>query len=194
MNFLILKKTLYGLWITIVLIFLLIVLIYPDLFSAENIYSVLNEYENFAWGAYIFISFISGFFVLPSTPFVLAGVLLFPQYPIVVLCVSMFAILSSASIVYYFSDAIGVSDYLESKYPQKVAIVKEKLSGPKSFLFVFFWALIPIFPTDLMCYVSGIIKLNYWKLFFGVLLGEGIINSLYVFGGVELIKQFLHNI
>jgi uncharacterized membrane protein YdjX (TVP38/TMEM64 family) len=106
----------------------------------------------------------------------------------------MFAILSSASIVYYFSDIIGVSTYLERKYPKRVATIKDKLNGPKSFFFVFFWALIPIFPTDLICYVSGIIKLNYWKLFFGVLLGEGIINSLYVFGGVELIKQFLHNI
>lgn len=194
MNVVILKKTLYALWIAIVLVFLLVVIIFPDLFTAENIYSVLSEYKNFVWGAYIFVSFISGFFVLPSTPFVLAGVLLFPQYPIAVLCVSMFAILSSASIVYYFSDIIGVSSYLEKKYPKKVATIKEKLNGPKSFFFVFFWALIPIFPTDLICYVSGIIKLNYWKLFFGVLLGEGIINSLYVFGGVELIRQFLHNI
>jgi uncharacterized membrane protein YdjX (TVP38/TMEM64 family) len=194
MNFVILKKTLYALWIAIVLIFLLVVIIFPDLFTAENIYRVLSEYKNFVWGAYIFISFISGFFVLPSTPFVLAGILLFPQHPVAVLGISMFAILSSASIVYYFSDIIGVSTYLERKYPKRVATIKDKLNGPKSFFFVFFWALIPIFPTDLICYVSGIIKLNYWKLFFGVLLGEGIINSLYVFGGVELIKQFLHNI
>lgn len=194
MNVVILKKTLYVLWIAIVMVFLLVVIIFPDLFTAENIYRVLSEYKNFVLGAYIFVSFISGFFVLPSTPFVLAGVLLFPQHPIAVLCISMFAILSSASIVYYFSDIIGVSSYLERKYPKKVATIKDKLNGPKSFFFVFFWALIPIFPTDLICYVSGIIKLNYWKLFFGVLLGEGIINSLYVFGGVELIKQFLHNI
>jgi uncharacterized membrane protein YdjX (TVP38/TMEM64 family) len=194
MNFVILKKTLYALWISVVLIFLVVVIVFPDLFTAENIYKVLSEYKNFVWGVYIFISFISGFFVLPSTPFVLAGILLFPQHPIAVLGISMFAILSSASIVYYFSDIIGVSKYLERKYPKRVATIKDKLNGPKSFFFVFFWALIPIFPTDLICYVSGIIKLNYWKLFFGVLLGEGIVNSLYVFGGVELIKQFLHNI
>lgn len=191
MKFKAIKRIIYTAWILIVVLLIALFAIFPDVLTAENIYAFISEYERSVWVAYLLISFVSGFFVLPSTPFVLSGILLFPGQPVLVLVVSMTAILMSASVLYFFSDIIGISKYLEEKFPKKISTIKNKMTGRKSFFFVFAWSLIPFFPTDIICYVAGILKLNYWRLITAVFLGETIINSLYVFGGVEVIRQWL---
>src|SRR5688500_17630811 len=61
----------------------------PDAFTAENIASFLSRFEGEIWLVYILISTLRGFTLLPSTPLVIAGTILFPAQPFLVLIVSI---------------------------------------------------------------------------------------------------------
>ncbi len=52
------------------------------------------------------------------------------------------------------------------------------------------WSFCPILPTDLVCCVSGVLKLSLYKLLLGILIGEGICCALYIFFGEELLRFF----
>ncbi len=52
------------------------------------------------------------------------------------------------------------------------------------------WSFCPVLPTDIVCCVSGIMKLSLSKLLLGVLIGEGICCAIYIFCGNQIV-QFL---
>ena len=43
-------------------------------------------------------------------------------------------------------------------------------------------------PTDLICYVCGVMKISFRRFMFGVLVGEGAICALYIFAGASLLE------
>jgi uncharacterized membrane protein YdjX (TVP38/TMEM64 family) len=45
------------------------------------------------------------------------------------------------------------------------------------------WSFLPFAPTDLICYVCGILRVNFVKFIAGVCLGEGAICGLYIYLG-----------
>ena len=150
----------------------------------------MSQYGNKVWWIYIAVSFIRGFFLIPSTPFVLLGIILFPDQPIEVLAVAMSGVVFSATLLYFFSDSIGFSTYLENKYPKQVTWMKQKLGGKYKIAFIYGWSIFPPVPTDIICYVSGIIKVRYWVMILGVFLGELTLNSIYVAIGPEIVNLF----
>ncbi len=176
-----LKKFFYGFWILLIVIAVGYYLSHPNFFKVENLKELFESYRGSIWMLYIVISFIRGFFLIPSTPFVLLGIALFPTEPWHVLGVSMAGVVFSASLLYFFSDSIGFSKYLEEKYPDRIGWVQEKLSGNRALVFIYLWSIFPLVPTDLICYVAGILKLKYWKLVSGVFGGEMTLNTFYVF-------------
>ena len=46
----------------------------------------------------------------------------------------------------------------------------------------------PLVPTDVICYVCGILRVRFWKFLIGVTLGEGAICALYIYGGDQLLR------
>jgi len=161
----------------------------PETFAPRHIASQLREFETAALGVYLAISIVRGLTLLPSTPLLLAGVLLFPQQPWMVLAISLFGIVASSSMIYWLSDTLGIAGYFEQKKPHHVAKIRSRLEHPAGLLFVILWAFFPFVPTDAVCYVAGSIRMNFPKFILAIFVGELLLCSIYVFSGGPLIQM-----
>lgn len=177
------------LWAAIVLGCLGTYLAAPSKFSAENIADFLTRFSGLIWLIYLAFSIVRGVTLLPSTPLVLAGTLLFPEQPFTVLLVSMTGIMLSSTMIYYFSDYLGFSEYFDNHKPELSHRIKVKLEHPLGFLFVAGWAFFPLVPTDLVCYLAGTTKMKYWRFIAAVFIGELFLCVFYIFFGGSLLKN-----
>lgn len=175
------RRVFYGLWALSILSMIVIYLFNPEVFTVSYLKDFIGTYQNSILSTYIALSLVRGFFLVPSTPFVLCGGLLFPEHLHVVLGISMFGVLVSATSLYYFSDMLGFSLYLERKYPRQIKRWKSRLQRPRASLFVLGWSFFPLVPTDLICYVAGLVKMPYRYMFIGVFIGELILNIFYIY-------------
>lgn len=182
------KKLVYIIWIGIVLSLLALFIISPSSFTPEAIVDFFSRYQAHLIVAYAVMSFVRGLFLIPSTPFILAGIILFPTQLWTVFIISIIGVFIGATAVYYFADFLGFSEKLERKYPKKIEAWHKRLNSPKATLIVVAWSFFPLVPTDLICYVAGIIKMPYRYLILGVLIGEVVLIYLYVFYGTGLLE------
>jgi len=185
------KLIAYILWGIILLCLIIAYFINPEIASPKYIVSFIREFKNEMLLIYIILTFVRGFFLIPSTPFVIGGGLLFPDNLFLVLVISMMGVMLSATTLYYFSDMLGFSKYLKKKFPDKIELWKSRLNSPKSTLFITAWAFFPFVPTDLICYVSGIIKIPFKNMFIGVFIGELVLDIFYVYFGANLFEMML---
>src|SRR5690242_14306537 len=107
------RVTLLFLWATLILTAVALYLSRPTEFTATNIAAFIHSFENEILIVYLAISALRGFTLLPSTPLVLAGTMLYPDQPWLVLAISMSGILISSSLIYFFSEALGFTHYFE---------------------------------------------------------------------------------
>lgn len=178
-----------GLWLAIIVVCVGYYLANPSAFTAERIAAFLERFQGAIWLVYLVFSILRGITLLPSTPLVLAGTMLFPDKPWAVLGVSMTGILLSSTMIYYFSEYLGFNEYFENHKPELTHKIKAKLEHPLGFLFVAAWAFFPLVPTDLVCYVAGTTKMNFAKFVAAVGGGEVILCSCYVFLGGSIINK-----
>lgn len=177
------KRIIYALWIAIVLSIIGVLIVNPSFFSVNNIAAFIGKFEMQLMLIYILISSLRGLFLIPSTPFVLAGIILFPYNPIFVISVSLTGILLTTIMLYYFSDLLGFSKKLEQKFPSKMKIWEDRLSSKHAIWIVLLWSFFPLVPTDLICYLAGIVKMPLKYLLIGVGVGELILVTCYVYLG-----------
>lgn len=175
-------------WGSIVLLAIAYYLLNSDKFSPELIASHIKEFESYALGFYLVLSVLRGLTLLPSTPLVLAGTLLFPHQAWLVLGISLFGIVISSSMIYWLSDSLGIAAYFERKKPHHVARIRTRLEHPAGLFFVALWSFFPLVPTDAVCYVAGTIRMNFPRFIIAIFIGELILCSAYVFGGSGLIS------
>ena len=183
----VIRASLIFLWAAIILAALIFYLANPAAFSAENIAAFLKANAGNIWIAYILISILRGLTLLPSTPLVIAGSILFPTEPVAVFSVSLIGIALSSTMIYFFSEALGFDDFFEKRKPDLVHSLKHRMETPWGLAFVAAWAFFPLAPTDAVCYVAGIVRLEYWKFFLAILLGEAILCAIYVWAGNALL-------
>lgn len=183
-----LRKIAIAFWISVILAGIVTYIARPEIFTPESIASLLSRYQSGALLVYLLLSILRGFTLLPSTPLVLAGTLIFPGQPWLVLAVSIFGILVSSSMIFWFSDLLGVSEFFETRKPEKVAKIRTRLERPSGLAFVFLWAFFPLVPTDAVCYVAGTTKMNFAKFIVAIFAGELILCSIYIFAGSYMMK------
>lgn len=182
----ILRAFCIAVWLAVIVTCIATYLMYPDEFTAPNIVAFLLRFQNEIWLVYLLMSALRGFTLLPSTPLVLAGTLLFPGQSLSVLMVSMTGILLSSSMIYFFSDLLGFSDFFERRKPEMIQRIKARLEHPLGIAFVAAWAFFPLVPTDLVCYAAGTTRMNFLKFIAAVFIGELILCLLYVYSGKYL--------
>ena len=51
----------------------------------------------------------------------------------------------------------------------------------------------PVAPTDLACYVAGVLRLPFWRFLAAICLGETIVCAIYIFSGQLAWRGFLAN-
>ena len=176
---LLLKKALRWLWGGMIITALFCYFVYPNSFTATSIQSFLGDNASIILIFYILVSSIRALFLLPSTIFVLLGVALYPESPFFVLFISLLGIQIGATLMYYSASFLTPVALL-GKGASKIAVVEEKMQK-YGFWIILFWSFFPAVPTDLICFVAGSTKYNYWKFFFAVFIGELILVSVYVF-------------
>ena len=135
---------------------------------------------------YALVSIVRGFFLIPSTPFIFAGVLLFPTKPDWVLALSVLGVGSSATLVYFFSAHMGWDRFFRDKNPAQLAQLKARLESKYGLAFIALWSFFPAIPTDLICYVAGVVRIRYQYFIAALLLGELPLIAAYVYGGSSI--------
>lgn len=181
------KKVFYIFWGLLIVYLLLLYLLNPEIVTPHYVITFMQSFGGEVMIVYIVLTLIRGFFLIPSTPFVLTGGMLFSDELFLVLAISMAGIVASATMLYYFSDILGFSDYLEKRHPDNMNKWKNRLGSPKAMLFVIAWSFFPLAPTDLICYVAGIVKMPYKLMITGVFLGELVLNVFYIYFAASII-------
>jgi uncharacterized membrane protein YdjX (TVP38/TMEM64 family) len=132
------------------------------------------------YALYLALGCVRGFTLIPAANLVLLAIPIFPPVPLLVL--TLVGILVSSTSIYAFAGSLHLAEYFEAKHPAAVARVRAALArNPTTIVMV--WSFFPLAPTDLICYVCGAMRISFRRFMLGVLVGEGAICALYIFGG-----------
>lgn len=184
------KITLGILWILFIALCLGLYFFYADELSPENISVFIRNYQGGILFLYLALCTIRGLTMIPGTPFLFAGIILFKDVPFLLLATFLTSMLLTSILMFYLAESLGFSSYFEKNYPEKIIRVKNKLEGNYGFLFILLWAFAPFTPTDLVCYVAGSIRMKFVKLIIPLIIGEAIICAFYIFNGRLLIENW----
>ncbi len=171
------KKTLYT-WIAVVIVILALYFLNKDLFDITFLKEYVVDHKFLVVTIYLLILTFIGLTFIPSTPFAVAGVLLFP--PMEAYFINLIGIVTSSVIVYYFTRYLRLDIWIENKYPAQIEKIKKALRK-KEMPIIAGWSLFPVVPTDLIIYVSSTLSIPFWKCLIGILIGEGTLNAFYIF-------------
>jgi len=137
------------------------------------------------YALYVALGAVRGFTLVPSTTLVLAAVPFMAPAPLLA-CTLLGIMISSASI-YYFSAALRIDERVARKHPEKIARLTD-LVNRYEMPIIIGWSFFPLVPTDLICYVCGVLRVRFWKFLIGVTIGEGAICAIYIYGGDQILR------
>lgn len=145
------RKYAISFWIGGLIFFGIFLLENPSFLEPKNLAAFVQSFGIWSLAIYALIFFLRGILLVPSTPLILVGMILFPDNPHAVFLISMTGILFSALVIYQFSDILGLDDYFEENVKsKKIKNMIEKYG----FYGVAFWSFFLVLPTDLICYIA----------------------------------------
>ena len=104
-------------WIIVIIVTLVLYYSNRELFDISFLREYVLDHKALVQSLYLTILTFIGLTFIPSTPFAVAGVLLFP--PLEAYTINLIGILTSSLVVYYFTQYLRLGPWLESKYPEK---------------------------------------------------------------------------
>ncbi len=171
------RKTLF-IWIAFLVVILILYYFNRDFFDISFLKEYVSDHKALVLSLYLIILTFIGLTFIPSTPFAIAGVLLFP--PLEAYIINLIGILTSSIVVYYFTQYLRLDVWLEAKYPLQIEKIKKALRK-KELPIIAGWSFFPVVPTDLIIYVSSTLNIPFWKCAVGIIIGEGTLNAFYIF-------------
>lgn len=172
------KKKTFIVWLVCVAVLLTLYQVHREWFDVERLRTLVDANRGLVILVYLSVLSLLGLTFIPSTPFAIAGVLLFT--PGLAYALNLVGILTSSTIVYHFAHFLGLHTAFETRYPEGVIRVRRALEM-KELPIIVGWSFFPVVPTDLIIYVASTLSIPLWKCLAGVLLGEGVLNALYIF-------------
>jgi uncharacterized membrane protein YdjX (TVP38/TMEM64 family) len=182
------KKYVLLFWILLLATFGLFLFYNPHLLDPKEFALFIEQFWMLWLALYAILFLFRGLLLVPSTPLILVGMILFPNDPNAVFAISMTGILFSSFIIYQFSDILGLDDYFASNVKNKS--IQEKIEK-YGFFAVAFWSFFLILPTDLICYIAWAVRMNIYKFLSAVALGEGFIIAIFIYGGRDALSILL---
>ncbi len=179
-------KHLNLVWFGVVAAATLLVLLNPELLDRENLAAFIERFGVLAFIIFTLLSLTRAVLLIPSTPFVLAGALAFPDWPIAVFLVSLAGVFCGALLVRSFPGIGSYDERLRARYPKRIDAIRERMASPYAWWLVMGWSAFPLVPTDAICYVAGLAKMPALKMGVAVVIGAIPVTALYVFLGAEL--------
>ena len=137
------------------------------------------------YGVYLALGAVRGFTLVPSTTLVLAAVPFMRPGPL--LACTLVGIVISSTSIYFFSAALRIDERVAKTHPAKIARLTDLVNRYELPIIVG-WSFFPLVPTDLICYVCGVLRVRFWKFLVGVTLGEGAICAIYIYGGDQILR------
>jgi len=174
------RRWLLGGWLCVLGVVLALYVTHAEEFTPRQIAADLQSFEHGLLLLYLLASVTRAIVLIPATPFVLAGCLLFPQRPGLVLGISLLGIALSATLIYHFAGALGLDWWCANRHPRQVERLTRLLSGRWGFGVLVAWAFFPLAPTDLACYLAGTLRLPFWRYLLAICLGELLVCAGYV--------------
>jgi uncharacterized membrane protein YdjX (TVP38/TMEM64 family) len=172
------KRKTFIVWLVVVAVVLSLYLANKEHFDVDWIRGVVHDNRFLIIPFYLLLLSCLGLTFIPSTPFAIAGVALFD--PTVAYLLNLVGIITSSTIVYLFAGFLGLRAAFEAKYPDQLNRVRSALNR-KELPIIIGWSFFPAVPTDLIIYVASTLKIPLWKCLLGVLIGEGILNAIYIY-------------
>lgn len=179
------RKFAFYFWILLITGGITAYFFFPDEINLLFLEELSNNYHYIALIIYFLLLSVRGLTMIPSTPLLLAGVLIFD--PLELFFTNMAGILSSSVIVYYFSRYIGFDSYFETKYGRYVRKIKKNLTD-KELPVIVGWSFFPLVPTDLIVYVGSSLRIPLLKCLLGVFVGESVLNVFYIYSTTLILK------
>ena len=176
------RRIALGLWVSLVAGLTALYALHPELMRPEVLVEMLRGSGQPVLLAYVVLSVVRAFTLIPSTVLILVGMLLFPDRPGFVMVSSLTGIVISAAIVYLFFEFLGLGEFFESRHPARLRWLKDQMRR-RGLPIVFAWSAFPFVPTDVICYVAGTIRMHVGTFLFGVALGELPLVAFYVLAG-----------
>ncbi len=168
------------LWLALIASSLSLFFFMPELFEPQSIRQFLTDNLFSGLLVYFIISTVRGFTLIPLTPIVLAGVLVFPPWPLFL--VNQAGVYTSSAILYYMTRYMRFDNFFFTHYPQqveKLILLLRKRELPVISL----WGFAPFIPTDMIICICSVLRISVFKTLLGVSIGEGVICAVYIFGG-----------
>jgi len=141
-----------------------------------------------AYALYLILGAARGFTLLPATTLVVAALPFFRPWPL--LGLTLLGILISSTSIYFFAEALHVDELIARRYDRRIARLKAALARHELPIIVG-WSFFPLLPTDAIVYVCGTLRVGALKCLAGVMIGEGAICAVYIFGGGALLRGLL---
>ena len=135
---------------------------------------------------YLLMGCLRAFTLIPVTSLVLLGIVFFP--PLSLFLLTLAGILVSSASVFYFAEALRIDEVLRRKHGHQIDRV-QRLLERYGFPIIVGWAFFPLLPTDLICYVSGVVRVRIATVLGGVAIGEGAVCGMYIFLGDSLLRS-----
>ena len=167
-------------WLALIASSLSLFFFMPELFEPQSIRQFFTDNLFSGLLVYFIISTVRGFTLIPLTPIVLAGVLVFPPWPLFL--VNQAGVYTSSAILYYMTRYMRFDNFFFTHYPQQV----EKLIlllRKRELQVISLWGFAPFIPTDMIICICSVLRISVFKTLLGVSIGEGIICAVYIFGG-----------
>ena len=179
------KKFALYLWILLIAGGVTLYFIFPDEINLFFLEELSEDYYYIALSIYFLLLSARGLTMIPSTPLLLAGILIFD--PLELFVVNMAGILSSSVLVYHFSIYLGFDSYFETKYGRYVQKIREGITD-KELPVIVGWSFFPLVPTDLIVYIGSSLRIPLIKCLVGVFMGESVLNAFYIFSTTLILK------
>lgn len=178
-------KYLNLIWFGLVAVTALVLFLNPELLEREILAGYLDRFGAEAFFIYVLVSLTRAVLLIPSTPFILAGALAFPDWPLAVLATSMAGICCGSLLVHSFPGIGSYDERLQALHPRQIRFIRKHMKGSNAWWVVMGWSSFPLVPTDVICYVAGLAKMPPLKMGVAVLIGAFPFTAVYVLLGAE---------
>jgi uncharacterized membrane protein YdjX (TVP38/TMEM64 family) len=180
------RKTLITVWIVFLLCCLALFIFNPNI--GNDLFTYLSS-KSLAYLYVLLLVFgvLRSFTFIPVTYLIILGLLFVPAVPLYFIIV--FGIMVSSSLVYYFFEYLHIDKMLENKYHKQLATTKYYMTKYELPVIIV-WSMSPMLPSDVICYVAGTLRVNFYKFLLGMFVGEGLACAVYIFGGKYLLNYF----
>ena len=155
-------------------------------FVQSELQGALSTSTLVASAIYVVLGSLRAFTLVPATFLLFVAMPFFPPFLLLMLTLPGIAI--SSSICYFFAEALHMDEMFERKYPRQIQTLKRVLQRHPMSITIG-WSFMLFLPTDLICYVCGTLRINYWKFIIGVLIGEGTVYAIYIYLGDWLFRS-----